>query len=58
MRHTRTSIDNVSEFTLNDYWNEETEVTVSEEWIGTTRFQMWKTKLSEGYKRVDTIWPE
>ena len=40
MRQTRTSIDNASENTLNDHWNDE--VFLSEKWIGTVRVPMLK----------------
>ena len=56
MRQTPTGIDSASEHTLNDDWNEESTDTLSEEWIGTTRFQILRTKLPEGYtygKMVD-----
>ena len=38
MRQTRTSKDNASEHTLNGYWHEGSDLALSEEWIGTTRF--------------------
>ena len=41
MRQTRTSIDTASEHTLNYYWNEESDCTLSEE------CQIKKTKLSQ-----------
>ena len=34
MRQTRTSIDNASEHSLTDYWNEDSEIILSEAWIG------------------------
>ena len=39
MTQTKTSIDNASEHTPNDYWNDKSEVLLSEEWNGTARFQ-------------------
>ena len=70
-RQSRKGIDNAPEHTLNDYWNDKREVLLSEEWIGTARFQTLTMKLSAGYKwvngrptkiqttaRLDTIWPE
>ena len=44
MRQTRTSIGNASEHTLTDFWNDERTVFFSEEWIGTTRFQMLRIR--------------
>ena len=71
MKQKRTNINNFSEHALNDHWNAESEVLLSEEWIGTTRFRLLSIKLQEGYKMVtrrpitvqhgtrpDTIWPE
>ena len=71
MRHTRTGRDKASDHTLNDCWNEDSDAAVSEECVGTTRFQHMRTKLPEGYTwvngrptkvqhitRTDTIWPE
>ena len=37
-RQTRTGIDNASEHTLSDHWTAESEVLLSEEWIGTHVF--------------------
>ena len=48
MNERRTDIDNASEDTLNDYWNDEREVFLSMEWIGTTRFGILRIKLPEG----------
>ena len=53
MRRTRTSIENAFEHTHNDYWNAESEDTLSEEWIATTRFLILRTKFPEGYKWAD-----
>ena len=55
MRQTRTSIESVSKQSLNEYWNDEKEVLLSEEWIGTTRFQMLRTKLPKGCTWVLSI---
>ena len=69
MMQTRTSIDNALEHTLNDYWNGESDVALSEERNGTTRFPNWKIKHPEGHTwenglptkvqthpRPDTLW--
>ena len=40
MRQTRTSMDNASEHTLNDRWNEESDVALSEDSVRSTRFQI------------------
>ena len=53
MRQMRTSVDNASEHTFNDYWNEESDVALSDERIGTTRFLISRTKLPKRYKGVD-----
>ena len=71
MRQTRTSINRAAKHTVTDYWSEERDVALTEEWVGTTRFQISRTTLPEGYKwangrptkiqktpRPDTIWPE
>ena len=71
IRQTETSIDDTSEHTLQDFSNDEKEVLLSEEWIGTTRFQILKMQLPEEYTcvngrptkvsnsfRPDTIWPK
>ena len=54
-RQTRTSIDNTSEHTLNDYWNVESEreVLLSEEWIRTARLQKLRVKLPEEFLWVE-----
>ena len=46
-------MDNASDYTLNDYWNHKREVWLSEERVGTTRFQFLRIKLPEGYQWVD-----
>ena len=51
-RQTRTSIDNASEHTLNDYWNAESEK-LSEEWIATRRFQTFRMQLQKEYRWVN-----
>ena len=53
MMQTRTGIDNASEHTLNGCWNDETQVLLSEEWIGTARFRILRMKLTEGYSWVN-----
>ena len=66
------TINNVSENIINEIWTEAKGVFHSEEWTGTTRFQILRTTLPEGYKegvngrpskiqkttRPDSIWPE
>ena len=49
VRHTRTIIDNCSERTLNDNWNDEREVLLSKDSIGPSRFQILRMKLPTGY---------
>ena len=49
---TRTGIDNSLELTLKEYWDEEKAVAFFEDWIGTTRFQILRTRLPEGCKWV------
>ena len=69
-RQTRTSMNNASENTVDDIWNED-DVALSEEWIVTRRLGISRTKLPEGYKwvngrltniqktkRADAIWSE
>ena len=53
MRQTQTSINNFSEHGMNCLWTEAKGVTLSEEWTGTTRFQILRTRLPEGYKWVN-----
>ena len=53
MRQTRAGIDNALERTLNGYWNVDREVQLSEEWIGTTRFQILRVKFPERHTRVN-----
>ena len=70
MRRTRSTIDNVSENVIHDNWTEAMDVNLSEDWTGTTRFQILRTRL-EGYiwvsgrptkiqkiTRPDSIWPQ
>ena len=49
-RQTQTSVNNVSENIMNDVRTEAKGVTLSEEWIGATRCQILRTRLSEGYQ--------
>ena len=51
MRHTERHTDNVSESTINDLWTEAKSLNLSEVWTGTTRFQILRARLPEGYKR-------
>ena len=53
MRPTKTSIDNASEHTLNDYWNDGREDLLSKEWIVTTRCRLLRIKLPDEYKWVN-----
>ena len=48
-RQTQTSINNVSVHMINDIWTEGKGVNFSEEWCGTARFQILRTRLLEGY---------
>ena len=70
MRQTQTSLNNLFEHSIIDLWTEAKGVSLSGEWIGTTRFQMLRTRLLEGYNwvmeglrkfhktgRPDGIWP-
>ena len=43
----RTSMDNASQHTWNDHWNEESDVALSGEWVGSTGFQIMRTELPE-----------
>ena len=52
MRQTHTSICNVSEHIINGLCTEAKEVNLSEEWTGSTRFQILRARLLEGYKWV------
>ena len=51
MRHTERHTDKVSESTINDLWTEAKSLNLSEVWTGTTRFQILRARLPEGYKR-------
>ena len=53
MWQTRTSIHNASEHTRNDEWNNERQVLLSEDWIGTARFRMLRIKLPGGHTWVN-----
>ena len=48
VRKTQTSIYNVSEQIVNGLWTEAKGVNLSEEWTGSTRFQIPRTRLLEG----------
>ena len=43
----------LSEHVINDIWTRAKGVNLSEEWTGTTRIQILRTRLPEGYKWVD-----
>ena len=71
MRQTQTSINFVCEQRTNDTWTEAKGVNLSEEWTGTTRFQILRTRLPDRHKwvngrpqkiqettRLDRKWPE
>ena len=49
MRQTTTQVDNVSESTASDFLTEAKDVTLFEEWMGTTRLQILRTRHPEGY---------
>ena len=53
MRQTQTSLNNVSPHITNDLWPEAKGVTLSEKLSGTTRFQISRAKLLEGFKLVN-----
>ena len=72
MRQTQMSevFNSVSESTIDDMWTEAMGINLSEEWTGTTRFQILRTRHLEGYKwvkgrstkiqettRPDSFWP-
>ena len=59
----------MSQKTITNTWNEAKDVNLFQEWIVTTRFQILRTKLPEGFKwvqgspmiqrtRPGSIWPE
>ena len=71
MRQILKSFNNVSAHITNDLWPEAKGVTLSEKLTGTTRFQISRAKLLEGFKlvngrptkiqkvtRPDSVWPE
>ena len=43
----------LSEHVINDIWTRAKGVNLSEEWTGTSRFQILRTRLPEGYEWVD-----
>ena len=47
MRQTQTSVNSVSEYVTNDLWTEAKGVTLSEQWIGTARCQILRTRHPE-----------
>ena len=51
-RQTNTSPDALQEATIDDYWNMDVEKSVSEPWIGVTRFMVLNKNPPEGYTRV------
>ena len=53
MRQTQTSTDKVSQRIINVLWTEAKGVTLSEEWIGTTRFEILRTRPPEGHTWVE-----
>ena len=50
VRQTQTSVFNISEHIIKGSWNEAKEVNLSVEWTGSTRFQIPRTRVLEGYK--------
>ena len=52
MRQTTTEIDNVSESTVSDFLTEAKDVSFFEEWIGTTRLRILRTRHPEGHTWV------
>ena len=50
MRETQDEYKQCLRKIVNDMWTEATGVNLSEEWIGSTRFQILRTRLPEGYK--------
>ena len=50
MRQTQLCLNNVSENIINDLWTEATGVNIPEEWTGTARFLILRTRLLEGFK--------
>ena len=57
MSLTRTRMDNASEHTLNDNWNDEREVLLAEKSNDTMHFQMFRSKLPGGYKMGERSTP-
>ena len=53
MRQLGTNINSAAEHTIDDYWTEGIDASLSEDWIGTTRFQILRTKIPEGHKCVN-----
>ena len=52
MRQTHTNVDHVSENVINDNWIETKNVNLSEDWTGTTRSQILRTRFLEGCEWV------
>ena len=48
-RQTKTSIDGLHEATINDYWNTDGNKSLSEPWIGVTRFELLHRNSPEGH---------
>ena len=48
-RETKTSIDGLHEATIDDYWNTNGNKSLSEPWIGVTRFELLHTNPPEGH---------
>ena len=56
MRHTRARIDNASEHTLNDHWNDDRKVSLSEEW--NKPFPNTKERSTQTSPKYYTTWSD
>ena len=65
-RQTQTNLDVLQEATIDDYWNMDGEKSLSEPWIGVTRFAQLNKMAPEGFlwvqgrmtTRPGNFWPE
>ena len=68
-RQTKTSLDELQEATIDDHWNMDGDTSLSEPWIGVTRFALLNKNTPErfswfqvdeetGHNKIGTTWPE
>ena len=58
MRQTKTSIDVLHQATIDDCWDIDGHKSLSELWIGVTRFEELNNSPPEGQRKARNIWAE